>query len=85
MSQPQKLFRLSQLVIQRYRMHGCPANPRSQAHGAWHDWRTEVAEVAEARGLGRWAHERASWYRLMTCCSAKGLDNLMMVLLKERY
>ena len=81
---PNKLFQMCQAVVQRYCMHGRPVNPGSAAHAPWSLFRSDVGRAAEQRHLGNWTGDRSTWYRLVTNSSVKALDNLLVVLEKNR-
>jgi hypothetical protein len=76
-----RLLQTCHMVIQRYRMHGCP----KPATAAWQDYQHDMQETGTAMGPGeQFGRELKTWGKLVTETSAVGLDNLMSVLWRAR-
>jgi len=76
-----RLLRTCQMVIQRYRMHGCPQPSTS----AWQQYQHDMQETAKVMGQHeQFGRDVKIWGKLVTETSAVGLDNLMSVLWQAR-
>jgi len=76
-----RLFQTCHMVIQRYRMHGCP----QPATHAWHHYRHDTQETTKTIRQGeQFGRDVKFWGKLVTQTSALGLDNLMSVLWRAR-
>lgn len=69
------------MVIQRYRMHGCP----QPSTPAWQQYQHDMQGTMKATGQGeQFARDVKFWGKLVSETSAVGLDNLMSILWQAR-
>ncbi len=76
-----RLLQTCQMVVQRYRMHGCP----QPATAAWQYYQHDMQGTMNAMGQGeQFGRDVKIWGKLVTETSAVWLDNLMSVLWQAR-